>query len=130
MTPAPGSACFKPGPTQSLLCPAFRIRFWFGLSLSQHFLLGQSRRAVRVRMEKVAAILLGFLNLHYQRMRLGISVITYAGHLPGDLHARSATRDAKLVLGDLLGDVQIRAFGAVGGSLIAEVGVKGLKPLG
>src|SRR6266851_7060777 len=112
MTPAPVSAFFKPGPTQSLLCPAFRIRSWFGLSLSHHFLLGQSRRAVRVRMEEVAAILLGFANLHSQGMRLSISVMTYAGHLPGNLHARSATRDAELVMGDFLGDVQIRGRGA------------------
>jgi hypothetical protein len=62
-------------------------------------------------MEIVAALLFGFLNLHYQRMRLGISIMAYASHLPGDLHAGSATRDAELVVGNLLGDVQVRGRG-------------------
>ena len=78
----------------------------------------------------VAALLLGFVNFHYQRMRLGISVMTYGGHLPRDLHRWSATRDTELVVGDFLADVQVRGGDADGRELIAEVGVKGLKPFG
>ena len=93
-------------------------------------LLGQSPHAIGVGILIAAAFLLGFASLHDQRMRLGISVMTYAGYLPGDLHPRSATRDAELVVGDFPGDVQVRGRGADGRELIAEVGVEGLKPLG
>src|SRR5260370_24229327 len=99
------------------------------LLLLVHFLLSQSGCAIGVRMKVVPALLPGLLSLYDQRVRLGVSIMTYAGHLPGDLHARSATGDAELVVSDFLSDVEVRSCGADGCELITEIGVKSLKPL-
>src|SRR5579864_1653946 len=63
-------------------------------------------------------------------VRIGPSIMTDAGHLPGDLGTGLPACNAKAVAGDLFRDVQIGARSADRGQLIAEVPVQGLEIAG
>src|SRR5260370_18243393 len=81
-----------------------------------------------IGVEVVAAFLTLLVGFHDQRVRFGVGVLTNAGDLPGNLHAGAAARDAKLVAGDLLCDVELRKA-ANRSQLVAEVVVECREPI-
>ncbi len=78
----------------------------------------------------VATQLLLFLLLfYYQRVSLGIGIVSDPGDQPADLHARFASRNLETPVLHFFGDVD-RSIAAKTGQLVAKVAVEGFEPAG
>src|SRR5579863_4352309 len=108
--------------------PAF-LRLLHQLRMAGPLDLLLLRRAIEFRMN-VETTQLGFFFLFdYERMRLGIGILTHARDLPGNFYIRNAGADKELVIFNLASNDGLREL-ADHGQLIAEVAVFALEPVG
>jgi len=76
----------------------------------------------QLRMQVLALICLGFVQLHRDAVGVGPGIRPDAGHLPEHLHVGSVGLDGKAIVGDLGSDPGPREL-ADGGELITEIAV-------
>src|SRR6516162_7375252 len=87
------------------------------------------RRAIELRMDVVAAFARGLVGLDRNAMGVGPDILSNAGNLPGDFHARLTARDLETVVPNLLCNVDGgKATNA--GELVPEVPVERFEPFG
>src|SRR5579859_8238851 len=60
---------------------------------------------------------------------IGVGVLAYAGHLPGNLASGRATGDLEMIVGYFIRDIKIWTWRPDGCELIAEVAVQGAEPV-
>ena len=81
------------------------------------------------RMDIVTLILGRLVHFHLDAMGVGPSILTDAGHLPGDFHSRLTGLDGEAAIGYFRRDPGLGGL-ANRGELIAEVRVEGFEPRG
>src|SRR6476646_7842640 len=86
------------------------------------------RLAVALGVEILALIFRRFVFLNGDPVLVGPGVLSDACDLPGNLHARLATRYLEAVALHLLRDVQVRSRRADRGQLVAELLIQRVKP--
>jgi len=92
-------------------------------------MLGSPRVPKQLRMDAVAVVPCGLVHFNLDAMRVGPSVLTNAGDLPGNLHVGLAGLDGETAISHFCRDDGLREL-ADHGELIPKIGVQRLEPRG